>query len=844
MTDNPLTPTRLEKLQTLFEETLELPSHVRTEFLESRVPDDAGLRAEVLALIEVHERSETDFRSPVSASALRDAMTGEDRWTGERVGAYRIVGLVGIGGMGAVYEAARDDEQFTKRVAVKFLHRHVGSESALARFRAERQILANLNHQNIAALIDGGVTDDGQPFIIMEYVEGKPITQWCDEQRLPVKERLELFLQVCAAVQSAHQSLVVHRDLKPANILVTGEGRVKLLDFGIARLMTVEGDPDHRPPTLSGSRSFTPEYAAPEQIRGLVVDTRADVYALGVVLFEMLAGHRPFDLREKSIAEIERVVLGNEAPRPSASIDSERAALLGETSPPRARAAVGGDLDAIVGTALRKEPERRYSSADLMARDLQLHLEGLPVSARPDGMSYRLTKLVRRRKLETAAMTLAAASLIVGFVAASIQARRAEAESRRASQVTNFVTTMLASADPASLGRDVTVREVLDSAAARADTLSANPALEAEIRTVIASTYMALGEFEAGSAQFDRALAAHRKRAPAGDHATAMALMKKSHALEYLSDYAAADSVLAIAATLIQRHPHPDPLERAAFLDQRGRILSRLGRNEESERTHQEALDITLKDAPGRDSLLAYAYVNLGFAKSELGKAAEAEALYEAAIRAARRAYGPGHPELAAMLSPYASVLDRAGKTAQAESTYLEVLEIRRKLLGDEHPEYAWTMFNYADFLMAHERFPEAAKWSREVLKLRGRSLPETHLAISTAMGVLGRSLGPMDSLDAAERYLRESLELRRKTLPAGHWALASSESILGGHYTLARRFSEAAALLVPSEKKLVEARGEGAPVVKDARARLVALYTAWGKPAEAARWQDKITAQ
>ncbi len=844
MTDNPLTPTRLEKLQALFEETLDQAPEDRVAFLQSHVPDDADLRAEVLALIEAHGRDETEFKSPVSASALMEAATGKDRWAGKRVGAYRVVRLVGVGGMGAVYEAARDDEQFTKRVAVKFLHRHVGSESALDRFRAERQILANLNHPNIAALIDGGVTDDGQPYIIMEYVDGKPVTQWCDEQRLPVDERLALFLQVCAAVQSAHRSLVVHRDLKPANILVTGEGRVKLLDFGIARLMTVEGDPDHRAPTLSGSRSFTPEYAAPEQIRGLSVDTRADVYALGVVLFEMLAGHRPFDLREKSMAEIERVVLGDEAPRPSASIDSERAVLLGERSPSRAHARVAGDLDAIVSTALRKEPERRYGSADLMARDLQHYLDGLPVSARPDGMGYRMRKLIRRRKLETAAVTLAAVSLIGGFVAASIQARRAEAESRRASQVTNFVTTMLGSADPASLGRDVTVREVLDSAAARADTLSANPALEAEIRSVIGSTYMALGEFEAGSAQFDRALAAHQRRVPAGDYATAMTLMKKSHALEYLADYAAADSVLEVASSLIQRHPHPDPLERAAFLDQRGRILARLGRNEESERVHQEALDITLRAAPGRDSLLAYAYVNLGFAKSELGKAAEAEALYEFAIRAGRRAYGPGHPELAAMLSPYASVLDRAGKTAAAESTYLEVLEIRRKLLGEEHPEYAWTMFNYADFLMSHKRFPEAAKWSREVLKLRGKSLPETHLAISTAMGVLGRSLGPMDSLDAAEGYLRESLELRRKTLPPGHWALASSESILGAHYTLARRFDEAEALLVPAEKKLVEARGEDAPVVKDARTRIVALYTAWGKPAEAARWQDRITAQ
>ncbi len=276
MSDNPLTPTRLERLQALFEEALEHPAAERAALLETLEPGDEYLRTEVLALIRAHERGEDEFRSPVSGSALIDAATGEDRWVGTRVGAYRVVRLVGVGGMGAVYEAARDDDQYKKRVAVKFLHRHVGSESALARFRAERQILANLNHPNIAALDDGGVTDDGQPYIIMEYVDGLPITQWCDEKNMSVPDRLSLYLQVCAAVQSAHRSLVVHRDLKPGNILVTGDGRVKLLDFGIARLMTPDGDAA-MPLTVSGSRSFTPDYAAPEQVRGLPVDTRADV---------------------------------------------------------------------------------------------------------------------------------------------------------------------------------------------------------------------------------------------------------------------------------------------------------------------------------------------------------------------------------------------------------------------------------------------------------------------------------------------------------------------------------------------------------------------------------------
>ncbi len=843
MPDAPLTSAQLERLQALFEAVLEQPRTEWAAFLEARVPDDAPLRAEVHALLDAHERTETAFRSPVSRSTLIDPSTGEDRWIGLRIGAYEVVRLIGLGGMGTVYEAARADAQYEKRVAIKFLHRHAGSSAALARFRAERQILANLNHPNIAALVDGGVTTDGQPYIVMEYVSGEPVTTWCDAHRLSVPARLEIFLQICAAVEAAHRGLVVHRDLKPGNILVTDDGRVKLLDFGIARLLPVEGGTDTAPLTLAGSRSFTPDYAPPEQVLGHGVDTRADVYALGVLLFELLAGQRPFDLKGRTLTEIERIVCETDPGRPSDVIDETRAPLLGARTAARACAAVAGDVDAIVQMALRKERERRYGSADLMARDVRRHLDRRPVEARPNGIGYTVRRLIRRRRVETTAGVLVLVSLVAGLAVALAQARRADAQSRRATRVTEFVTTMLGSADPATLGRDVTVREVLDSAAMRADTLARDPALESEIRLVIGRTYMGLGEFAAAQGQFRLAVAAHRRSAPDGDPETAIALAEQSRAYEYLSDYAAADSVLTVETELLSRHPHRDRLAQADFLDQRGRILDRLGRSAEAEPLLAEALAMTLAVAPGRDSLLANAYANLGHATSEVGKLAESESLYVKAIAAAHRAFGDEHPELAAMLSPYAVVLERAGKFALADSTYREVLTMRRKLLGEEHPEYAWTMFNYADFLLGQKRYAEAAEWARKVLRLRGRTLAPTHVAVSTALKVLGQALGAMDSFPAAEASLRESLALRRQTLPEGHWLIASSESVLGGHFVLARRFGEAEALLVPAERRLVEARGERAPVVADARGRLVQLYEAWGRPADAERWQAEILA-
>lgn len=840
MTESRLTPAYLERLQELFEAALDQPAEARDAFLLSAAPDDAALRNEVHALLVAHERSDTRLQR-----ALPDFTQGGaaavDRWIGKHVGAYEIVRLIGVGGMGAVYEGQRADAQFTKRVAIKFLQRVTGGPDVIRRFKAERQILASLSHPAIAALLDGGVTDEGDPYFVMEYIDGQPITEWCDARQLSIRERLPLFQQVVAAVQTAHQALVVHRDLKPGNILVTSDGRVKLLDFGIARLLPSEASAGAQPSTMSAVLSFTPDYAAPEQVRGEPSGTGVDIYALGVLLFELLTGQRPFQLRDQRVSEIERIITETPAPSPSTKIDTARPAQLGERSVARVRAQIAGDLDAIVLMALRKEPARRYPSAEQMSRDVSAHLTGHPVSGRPDGFGYRMRKLVGRRKLETASLCVAALSLVAGLIGVSIQARRAEGQRQRASQVTEFLTSMLGAADPASLGKDVTVREVLDTAARRADTLARSPDLDAQIRNVIGNTYMALGEFETAEHQFVKALDAHRRRAPDGDDETALAYSRQSHALEYLGEYAAADSVLRLAAALYARKPQTNPLDRALFVDQRARILARLGNMHDAEPLFREALELQLRYAPRKDSLHASSYANLGFILAELGKLAQAESLYVQAIAAGKRAFGNVHSDLAALMSPYAGVLAHLNKVDVADSVYRETLAMRRQLLGETHPEYAWTMFSYADFLLAHDRFAEAAAWCRKVLALRGTSIPDSHLAVSTAMGVLGRALDGLDSLSAGEHWLRESLRLRKQTLPAGHWLIHSSESILGAHMTLAGRYPEAETLLLTAERKLVEIRGEDAPVVNDVRKRIVALYKAWGKTDETAKWEAQV---
>lgn len=845
MTEIRLTADRLEQLQQCFEHALELDAGAREEYLTTIAATDADLAHRARGLLLAHHRTGRSLESPISHGTLDYHDPTTDHLLGVRVGAYEVVRRIGSGGMGTVYEAIRADDHYSKRVAIKFLRHQAAGEETLRRFRDERQILASLDHPNIAALLDGGVTVDNQPYFVMDYIEGEPITQWCNARKLGITGRLDLFQQICAAVQYAHQSLVVHRDLKPGNILVTDAGAVKLLDFGIAKLLRPENDiqsddPD-LPVTKVGARAYTPEYASPEQILGLPVGTRSDVYALGVVLYELLTGVLPFELTGKSAGDIEHVVSEIAPTKPSNALPPTRAAQLAERSPAAARARLGGDLDAIVLMALRKEPARRYGSAEDFAADVRRYLQRRPVLARPEGIGYRFGRLVRRHRLETAAIAIAVLSLVGGLWMTSEKAAEASKQRERATAVKSFLATMLNAANPASFGRDVQVRVVLDSAAIRADSLRDQPGLESEIREIIGGTYLALGEFEQAETQFRRGLAANRAAAPGGDRATAAALGRLSSALEFQGRYADADSVLQESLALFQRFaPENDPAQ-ATLLDARGRMMVRLGRMSDAEPLLKQALAVELQTMPVNDSARAYYYANLGMVTSELGRHAEAESLLTIAVATAKRAHGDPRPLVASILSPLASVQEWAGHPERAESTYIETLRMRRELLGPEHPDYAWTMFNYADHLLRVERYPEAADWARQVLALRGKSLTDDHPAVATAMGLLGRALDRMDSLEAGGQWLRESWQLRQRTLPDGHYLIASAESILGEHFVLTGDYAAAEQHLLAGERDLLASRSEDAPIMQDSRKRIVKLYEAWGKPDEAAAWRAKL---
>jgi non-specific serine/threonine protein kinase/serine/threonine-protein kinase len=406
------------RLKEVLQAALEEPPDSRMQFLDRVCAGEDALRREVESLLAAHEDAAGFLSRPA-------AETGVPMAEGRRIGAYRVLNEIGRGGMAVVHRAVRDDDLFRKTVALKLLSTGTGSEMLLRRFSQERQILGRLQHPNIAAVFDGGATEEGQPYLVMELVEGRPITEYCEVSGLSTRRRLEMFRAVCEAVQYAHQNLVIHRDLKPGNILVDANGTPKLLDFGIAKLLS-EGDGDEAPPTQTLAPMMTPEYASPEQVRGEAVTTASDVYSLGVLLYELLTGTRPYAVRTESLEEIVRAVCTVEPPPPSVSTSARGAELR-------------GDLDTIILKALRKEPLRRYVSAHELSEDVRRYLEGLPVLARNDTVRYRLGKFVGRHRIGVGAAALVVASLVGGMVMTVRQARIAEANRIRAERRFNEV---------------------------------------------------------------------------------------------------------------------------------------------------------------------------------------------------------------------------------------------------------------------------------------------------------------------------------------------------------------------------------------------------------------------
>ncbi|NNF12041.1 MAG: serine/threonine protein kinase, partial [Gemmatimonadetes bacterium] len=823
---------RWQQVDRLFDEALDVPSPHRDRFLVQRCGDDKELLRRVRHLVSVASDEEAQLDAP-GGDLVRAAleMEGEhDRGriaAGDVIGRFRVVGELGRGGMATVFDAERADGAFEQRVAIKVLRRGLDTDEIVGRFVAERQILSGLEHPNIARLIDGGATDDGRPYLVMERVSGRPLTEWAEARALPVAERLQLFCQVADAVQFAHQRLIVHRDLKPSNVLVDESGAAKLLDFGIAKLLDSSDPSASDGLTRTGVRPLTPAYASPEQVRGDHVTTASDVYQLGAVLYELLSGHRPFEARGP---ELEAAITTGRLRRPS------------EAGEGTLRADLRGDLDAIVMKALRVEPERRYVSVADLAADVRRYLASEPVRARPDTLSYRLRRFVRRRPEIAAAFGLIS-MLLVGYVwtlarhadRLETERDRAQLESAKAQQVSGFLIDLFEANDPdAAEGQELTAFQLLERAEVRAELLGDQPEIQASMLGVIGQMYMALGHFDRAEPVLEQALVLQRSNDAASQIEVANALGELGDILQRTGRYQEADSLLVAAIELAREiddtyvegsslnayghsllgqgaYDQAEEAFRASLEIRRESLgthrwtahtlqglaiaLEETERFEAAESTYVEALEMMSGIDP-EHTQVASTLASLGRMFATQGRLEEADSVLRASLQLLESRVGSSHERLALTLNELGVVSVRRGDLPQAEQNFRRSLEIHERARGPTHPEVAVALNNISYTLVEQGRLADALPLRRRVLEIARGSIGEDHDNTGWYAFNLGDLLERLGNEAEAEVHYREALAILRQTLPDGHFRTTTPMVALGDLLTRTGRAGEGAQLL------------------------------------------------
>ncbi|MCB1032478.1 MAG: serine/threonine protein kinase, partial [Acidobacteria bacterium] len=707
------------------------------------------------------------------------------------------------------------------------------------------QILANLEHPNIARLHEGGTTEDDQPYFVLEYVEGVAIDRFCDQRGFSVRQRIELFLKVGEAVQFAHRNLVVHRDLKPSNILVTEGGEPKLLDFGISKVL----DPVTRTAdtmTWMAPRALTPEYASPEQALGKPVTTASDVYSLGILLFELLSGSRPYRWTEglRTEEDIQRVICTQTPPRPSSMVKEgsagEEISRARRTSPSRLRRQLQGDLDTIILMAIRKEPERRYTSVEQLLEDLRRHLDGVPVRAHRSTFGYRAGKLLKRRKKELAALSAAGLLLVGVAVDRSILQQDAVRERDRAQRVSEFLVEIFQVSDPGEArGNTVTAREILDRGATRIGAeLEDAPQLRATLMMTISKVYQNLGLLEEATGLAEEALALRRQEL--GDRHLEVAESLSAVAdLLFLQDRdperakSLRERVLSIREELLKPG---DPLI-SETLNDLALVLRQQGRLDESEALLRRALSYR-PARKGEENLELQIVNNLATLLQDQGRYEEAEPLFRQALEAKRRLLGEDHPSVARALNNLALLLLHRKAFDEAEEMLGEALAVARKCFGDEHLFVALTLSNLGTLYRDRRELDRAEAAFRESLAIRRKVLEPDSPYIARALKHLAELQLLRGQPSAAEDSIRESLAILRKTQPENHWRISDANGVLGSVLAAQGRYAEAEPLLLTGLASTRDLRGDKAVETIEARERLVSLYLQSGDLARAERYR------
>ncbi len=849
-----MTPEQWRLTKELFEQALALPKAQWDAFLEKECGDDQVVRDKTLDMLTSHSQtSEFMEDSNINVDLFSGSTDSADRYVGQQIGLYRIEHHVGEGGMGHVYLAERMDD-FHKKVALKIIKRGMDSDALLSRFRQERQILANLVHPNIARLLDGGSADDGLPYLVMEYIEGVPITDYCDQHKLTIAQRLKLFGEVCQAISFAHQNLVIHRDIKPSNIIVTGEGIPKLLDFGIAKLL----DPQEQQTpefTMHAAHALTPEYASPEQIQRKAVTTASDVYALGVLLYTLLAGRRPYHFEDRSPSTIEKIIATTMPASPSTTLKNaavahdpkkltengspEHISRLRDVSPEKLRRQLQGDLDNIVLKALQKEPERRYASVEQFFEDINRHLSGLPVHARKDTVGYRTTKFINRHHLGFAVAMIVLLITIAAVAGIAWQGQIARQEAKKAQQTLEFVKQMLEAADPLEAGKELSVEQLLDEATERiAKELKEQPEVETEIRSILGQAYQNLGHYDKAQPHLEKNLDLLRDHY-GGEHSLLANGHRELAVLQhYKGELLKADSLYQKAIDLYRRIGETTSGDYAVSLNDYGTILLDQAKLDSAVIIFEKSLKI-MGNALGENHYqMGSVLNNLAFAYDDKGDNKNADRIYNQALDVFRHNYGDEHPEIANTLNNYAFVKLSVGDTLASLNMHQQALDMWRKLLGNDHPDIGLTLHNIAAVTFYQKKYAQAETKEREVVKVFRKNYPADHPYLGNVYFMMGRILNAQEKFSEAQRFLQDALIIRKAKLDSGHHLIGGAYLELGRSLLGMNQQQNAEEMLLKAHQVLSEAGESEKMALNRNRELLVELYEKQGKSEAAERFR------
>ncbi len=815
---------RFPRLRELFHELVDLPAGEREERLAGLSPEDGELVPSLRELLAAADAPEDPIAAALSG-AEHELEPGPEAsgLIGRRIGPWEVVRWIGHGGMGSVFLARRADGAFVQEVALKLIRPGFASRQLLRRFRDERQVLASLAHPHIARLLDGGATEDGLPYLVMEHVEGETLEEHCAARGLGLDERVDLFLAVCAAVEHAHRNLVVHRDLKPANILVTPAGEPKLLDFGIAKLLGREAG-DATRLTQGAATLGTVTFASPEQLRGEAVTTANDVYSLGVILYRLLGGRHPYDLDDVPFPEAVRRVCESEPPPPSRA-----AAEAGDATAARV---LRGDLDNVILLALRKSPAERYPSVAAFAVDLRAWRAGLPVAARQPTARYRAVKFVRRHRLGVAAAAVTLLSLVGGLGAAAWsarqareEARRAELERARAEEVSGFLQGLLGATNSSGLaprqgpyGAKVTVAEVLGAAARRLDGNASQPAVAAPLRRALGSSYAGIGLYAPAEREQRLALALYRRVYGEQSLETTRVWNELGGTLFLAGKHKEAEPVLRRALALYRGQPARRPGEEIAALNALALIRAARGDSGEAERLLEHALALARRGGEEAQPMVVLSTGNLGQLHHFRGDLAAAETAYREALRLQTAEQQRGW-EAAFLKGQLGNVLLLRGDLDEGERLLREAVRGFADSAGERFRWAASAHSGLASALRQRGDLAGAEVEARQALEILAAAVPSDSVGFIAPQGLLGSILVESGRAAEAEPLLREALAgAERSGNPFLHGAI---QSALGECLLALDRRAEAALLLRDGYRELLAAAGAENPYTRQAAERL-----------------------